>query len=122
YKEEQQCELADGERRKGAQKICEEVLNSHFAATEKCICLSYGTLINHTNGGKTISKFNQFNQSKRWLYPNKEEKFIVRYAVEMAEHGFPLSPRCLCEHANQILKHYLGSLAPENGLNANWAT
>ncbi|KAJ3911481.1 hypothetical protein F5877DRAFT_85909 [Lentinula edodes] len=88
YKEEQQRELADGERRKGARKICEEVSNSHFAATGKRICLSYGTLINHTNGGKTISKF---NQSKRWLYPN-EEKVIVQYAVEMAERGFLLSP------------------------------
>ncbi|KAJ3893632.1 hypothetical protein GG344DRAFT_9807, partial [Lentinula edodes] len=86
YREEQGRELAVGERQKGARKIC-EVSNSHFAATGKWVYLSYGTIINHANGGQLISNF---NKSKRLLHP-EEEEVIVKYAVEMAERGFPLS-------------------------------
>ncbi|KAJ3804178.1 hypothetical protein F5876DRAFT_53692, partial [Lentinula aff. lateritia] len=45
---------------------------------------------------------------------------IIQYAVKIAELGFPLSPRRLREHVNWILKHCLGSLTPENGLNPDW--
>ena len=42
--------------------------------------------------------------------------------LEMARRGFPLSPKRLREHAEQILTARLGKMFPETGLGKNWAT
>lgn len=118
YKTEQSRELGNGERRKGARKICDEVSNEHFASTGRRIHLNHATLVSHSKGKPTISKFNGTKQ----LLTSEEENVMVNYVIEMAERGFPLSPRRLREHAIQILHKRLGSLAPENGLSKDWAT
>ncbi|KAJ3847551.1 hypothetical protein EV368DRAFT_25060, partial [Lentinula lateritia] len=103
YREEHDRELGEGERHKGARKICDEVSDEHFQTTKTRIKLNHTTLLNHFNGGTTMS---DFNRTKRWLTA-AEEDIVVTYAIEMAAHGFPLSPRRLREHATQILKFRL---------------
>ncbi|KAF5393164.1 hypothetical protein D9757_001173 [Collybiopsis confluens] len=118
YKDEQSRQLQNGERRKGLRKICEEVSDMHFALMGEQIKLSHVTLKAYVQGRRTQA---EYMESKQWLEP-EEEEVVVKYAVEMAERGFPLSPKRIREHALQILQKRLGSLAPENGLNGNWAT
>lgn len=46
----------------------------------------------------------------------------MSYTIEMARRGFPLSPKRLWEHAEQILTAQLGNIFPATGLGKNWAT
>ncbi|KAJ3979551.1 hypothetical protein F5890DRAFT_1372025, partial [Lentinula detonsa] len=98
YHEEQSRELGKDEKRKGARKICEEVSNKHYAQTGVRTKLNYATLISHSKGKRTMS---EFNQTKQLLTP-QEENVIVDYVIQMAERGFPLSPRRIREHMHQI--------------------
>lgn len=116
YKQELQKPLID--RRKGLRVICQEVSDAHFERKKRRIHLSHHTLNRLANGGVSIS---EHNAKKHWL-TGEEENVIVLFAVEMAERGFPLSPRRLREHAEQILHKRMGSLFPENGLGKDWTT
>lgn len=118
YRIELERELGDGKKHKGARKICQEVSDKHFAAKKRCVTLSHVTLLTHFKGGTTMSDFNQ----KKQLLAPEEEKAIVDYAVEMADRGFPLSPRRIREHANQILCRRMGAMLQEDGADADWAT
>jgi hypothetical protein len=44
----------------------------------------------------------------------------VKFTIEMAQHGFPLSPKRLKEHAEAILQHRMGQDFPEKGLGRDW--
>jgi len=46
----------------------------------------------------------------------------VDFVIEMARRGFPLSPKRLREHAEQILMARLCDKFPTTGLGKNWAT
>jgi hypothetical protein len=63
--------------------------DAHFAKTGQRIPLAHNTLAWHAKGGITLT---QSNQKKGWLTP-KEEENIVNFAIEIAQWGFPLSPR-----------------------------
>ncbi|KAJ3817604.1 hypothetical protein F5880DRAFT_1628169, partial [Lentinula raphanica] len=104
YLQEQSRELGKDEKRKGARQICEEVSKKHFTETGKLIKLNHATLISHSKGKTTMS---EFNRTKQHLTP-EEEDMIVKYVIDMAERGFPLSPRRIREHAFKILHSRLG--------------
>ncbi|KIK66410.1 hypothetical protein GYMLUDRAFT_157831 [Collybiopsis luxurians FD-317 M1] len=80
YKMEQTQELAEGEKRKGLRKICQEVSDEHFMESGRRINLNHNTLHHHVHGKRTIS---EFNQTKQWLSA-EEEDVIVKYVIEMA--------------------------------------
>ena len=118
YKQELQKPLIDTEKKKGLRVICQEVSDAYFERKKIRIHLSHHTLNRLANGGVSIS---EHNTKKCWL-TQEEEDVIVLFAMEMAERGFPLSPRRLREHAEQILRRRMGSLFPENGLGKDWTT
>ena len=96
--EEELCKPASD--RIGLQKICEEVSNEHFAKTHNRIVLSRSTLADRVNGVHS-----RLCASAEWTWETKEEaEQIINFAVEMAQHGFPLSCHQLRNHANTILK------------------
>jgi hypothetical protein len=117
YVKEQERSLAAGERKKSTCQICQDASDTHFAATGRCIPLHHTTLARHGKGGVTLT---QSNQKKSWLTVGEDET-IVKFAIEMAQHGFPLSPRRLKEHAEAILRHRMGQDFPETGLGRDWA-
>ncbi|EIM90549.1 uncharacterized protein STEHIDRAFT_43350, partial [Stereum hirsutum FP-91666 SS1] len=45
---------------------------------------------------------------------------LIENALELAARGFPLSPRLLREHANQILKARLGDEFLEMSVGVQW--
>ena len=61
------------------------------------------------------------NGRKSWL-TKEEEDIVVNFAIETACCGFPLSPKRLQEHAEQILTARLGKEFLKPGLGKNWAT
>jgi hypothetical protein len=116
YVEEQHRSLADGEKKKLARQICQDASDAHFATTGRRIPLSYSTLVRHAKGGVTLT---QSNCKKSWL-TEVEHETVVQFAIEMAQRGFPLSPRRLKEHAEAILRQRLGQDFPESGLGRDW--
>jgi len=116
YAEEQQRSLVPGEKKKSSCQICQDASDAHFAATGRRIPLSFNTLVCHAKGGVTLT---QSNGNKSWL-TEQEHEIIVQFAIEMAQQGFPLSPRWLKEHAEAVLQHRLGKDFPEGGLGRDW--
>jgi len=88
YVEEQERSLAAGERKKSTRQICQDASDTHFAATGRRIPLHHTTLARHGKGGVTLT---QSNQKKSWLTVGEDET-IVKFVIEMAQRGFPLSP------------------------------
>jgi hypothetical protein len=117
YTTEQERTLAPGEKRKSTRQICKAVSDAHFAETGRRISLAHNTLMRHAKGGVTLT---QSNQQKSWLTP-EEEKNIVNFTIEIAQCGFPLSPRRMREHCEAILRHRLGDKFPEGGLGKDWS-
>ncbi|KAF8227782.1 hypothetical protein L208DRAFT_1044378, partial [Tricholoma matsutake] len=116
YAEEQQRSLAPGEKKKSSHQICQDTSDAHFATTGRCIPLSFNTLIHHAKDGVTLT---QSNGKKSWL-TEQEHKIIMKFAIEMEQQGFPLSPQQLKEHAEAVLQHGLGKDFPERGLGRDW--
>lgn len=50
----------------------------------------------------------------------EEAEVVIENTLELAARGFPLSPRRLREHANEILKARLGEDFPEGGVGVQW--
>jgi hypothetical protein len=110
--------LAPGEKKKASRQICQEVSNAHFAETGRRINLAHNTLARHGKGGVTLT---QFNRQKSWLTV-EEEEIVIRFTIEMAQRGFPLSIQRLNEHCEAILQHRLGTGFPERGLGKKWGS
>lgn len=85
YKREQT--KGAGEKKKGLRAVCDEVASDWRIETGKDVKLSYTTLRNLVNGGKTLS---EFNAEKNWL-EKEEQEVVIEYSREMGERGFPLS-------------------------------
>ncbi|KIL55910.1 hypothetical protein M378DRAFT_188629 [Amanita muscaria Koide BX008] len=114
-----QQELAkpDGEKRDGLRTICRKVADEHFLKTKHRIPLNHNTLLNLVNGGRTKAQANF--EDKSWI-THEETEEVIRFAVEIANWGIPLSQRRLKEHVDHILRARLGSKFPEGGVGRNW--
>ena len=97
-------------------QICKNASDAHFAETGRRISLAHNTLARHGKGGVTLT---QSNQQKSWLTAEEEEN-VINFAIEIAQRGFPLSPRRLKEHCEAVLRHRLGKNFPERGLGRDW--
>jgi hypothetical protein len=58
-------------------------------------------------------------QDKSWITKEESDE-VIRYAVETASWGHPLSQRRLKEHVDHILRTQIGSKFPSEGVGANW--
>ena len=116
YNTEQERLLMPGEKKKSLSQICKDVSDAHFAETGQRIPLAHNTLARHGKGGVTLT---QSNRQKSWLTAEEEEN-IINFAIEVAQRGFPLSPRRLKDHCEAVLQHRLGKNFPEGGLGRDW--
>ena len=107
-----------GKKPMSLQMVCKSVSDDYFACTKICVPLDHKTLLRLASGGITLT---ESNSKKSWL-TKEENEVIVQFTIDMAHHGFPLSPKCLHEHAECILRHCLGDRFPDTGLGKNWAT
>ena len=107
-----------GEKSASLRKVCQIVSDDYYFRTRKWINLDHNTLARWEKGGTSLT---DYNVTKSWL-THDEQQVIVEYVLEMARHGFPLSPKRLREHAKKILWARLGETFPEDGLGKNWAT
>ncbi len=119
YQTEQTRELLPMERRKGYGAICKEAIENCWKETHQHIHLDRCTLRRIVKGGRTIR---EFNAGKRRLLP-EEEEVILKYAINLAERGFPCSQRRLREHINGILEARKGPNFEPVGVNfvERWA-
>ncbi|KDQ33603.1 hypothetical protein PLEOSDRAFT_1073814 [Pleurotus ostreatus PC15] len=78
--------------------------------------LAPSTLRRLVNGGIPKS---QSNAMRGWLLEGEVE-IVIRFAVEMALCGFPLTHRRLKEHVNGIVRARLGDAFPATGVGKNW--
>ena len=116
YAAEDRRTLEPGQKKKSLRQICKDASDAHFEATGRRIPLAHNTLARHVNGGVTLTLS---NRDKSWLTANEEES-VVNFAIEVAQRGFPLSPRRLKDHCEAILRHRLGCKFPETGLGRDW--
>ena len=116
YTAEEQRALAPGEKKQSLRQICKDASDAHFAETGRRIPLAHNTLARHAKGGVTLT---QSNQAKSWLTAEEEES-IINFTIEVAQRGFPLSPRRLKEHCEAVLQYRLGKNFPEEGLGRDW--
>jgi hypothetical protein len=86
--------------RRGARKICEEVMIEYENKTGKSIHLNHSTIIRHAKGGISIQKFN----AGKKLLSDEEEEVILKFAEETAARGFPLSHKRLHDHVDTIIR------------------
>jgi len=99
-------------------KVCQMISDDYYLRTKKRINLDHNTLARLEKGGTSLT---DHNGRKSWL-THDEQQVILEYALEMARRGFPLSPKRLREHAENILRGRLGDAFCEDGLGKNWAT
>ncbi|KAF9493872.1 hypothetical protein BDN71DRAFT_1394190 [Pleurotus eryngii] len=97
-------------------EICKAISDKHFEATRRRIILADSTLQWHVNGGTTKSTS---NASRGWLSASEEE-MVIKFAVEMANRGFPLTHHRLKKHVDEICRAKLGDKFPEGGVGKNW--
>ena len=107
-----------GKKPMSLQMVCKSVSDDYFARTKIHVPLDHKTLLRLASGGITLT---ESNSKKSWL-TKEENEVIVQFTIDMACHRFPLSPKCLREHAECILRHCLGDIFPDTGLGKNWAT
>ncbi|KAJ7321838.1 hypothetical protein DFH08DRAFT_636193, partial [Mycena albidolilacea] len=85
--------------------VCQQVEGKYQVETGKTISLGHHTLRCLVNGGKSKSLS---NEAKGWLLPDEVE-VVIRYAIEVTNHRFPLTHRRLKEHVDEICTARLGS-------------
>ncbi|KZP14785.1 hypothetical protein FIBSPDRAFT_692831, partial [Athelia psychrophila] len=98
--------------------ICEEVARDWRSETGHEVKLSYSTLRNHVNGGKSLSDFN----AEKKLLEQVEEDVVVEFLREMGDRGFPLNHRRVKEHVDEILHARLGKECPAEGVGRKWTS
>ncbi|KAF8261793.1 hypothetical protein EI94DRAFT_1521643, partial [Lactarius quietus] len=98
--------------------VCKAISDDYFLRTQIQIHLDHNTLSRLSNGGRSLM---ETNAKKCWL-TGKEQEVIVQFVIELAQCGFPLSPKQLWEHTEHILRACLGDRFLEDGLGKNWAT
>jgi len=99
-------------------KLCQIVSDNYYEQEHKQIHLDHNTLARLVKGGVTRT---ESNGKKGWLTKD-EGDIIVDFTIVVARWGFPLSPKRLREHAENILVARLGKRFPETGIGKNWAT
>jgi len=100
------------------QHVCQTFSNDYYSRTHIQINLDHNTLARLAKGG--VTKL-ESNARKSWL-TYEEQEAVLKYMIEMAHCGFPLSPHHLHEHAEMILRACLGDKFPEDGFGKCWAT
>jgi hypothetical protein len=116
YLHERDKDLGAGQKRMSLRAVCQQVEGKYQVETGKTISLSHHTLRRLANGGKSKSLS---NEAKGWLLPDEVE-VVIRYAIEVANRGFPLTHRRLKEHVDEICTARLGSQFPEAGVGKKW--
>ncbi|KAJ7339276.1 hypothetical protein DFH08DRAFT_626019, partial [Mycena albidolilacea] len=96
--------------------ICEEVEVQLQDTMRRHIELTHATLGRLVKGGQTKTKS---NTAKGWLL-EQEEKFVIRYPLQLASHGFPLDHHRLKECVDCICWGRLGDDLPADGVGVNW--
>ena len=95
--------------------VCQIFSDDYYSRTRLRIKLDHNTLSRLAKGGIMKSKS---NARKSWL-TYEEQEVVLKYVIEMARCGFPLSPHRLHEHAEMILRAHFGDKFLEDGLGVN---
>lgn len=96
--------------------ICRLMVEKCWKENKVSITLTKSALQRHIHGGKSRAQANAKKSS--WL-TDEEAEVIIRYAINLANQGWPLSTRRLTEHANLILRARIGESFA--GVGKNWA-
>ncbi|KAJ7750640.1 hypothetical protein B0H16DRAFT_1230084, partial [Mycena metata] len=87
-----------------------------LANTKKTIHLSKTTLHRRVNGGRSTR---EAHEDQKWLTID-EERVVIDFAIECANHSFPLSHRRLKEHVDEIARARWGDKFPADGVGKQW--
>jgi hypothetical protein len=91
--------------RKGMLQICMEMSKRCWEEENVEIHLNKQTLSQHLHGIQNQAKS---NEEKGWL-SEEEEHVIVDLAVSVVNQSFPLSQKCIQEHAEELCRAHHGS-------------
>ncbi|KAI9058894.1 hypothetical protein FKP32DRAFT_1554964, partial [Trametes sanguinea] len=102
--------------RKSLRTVCTEISTAYHRETGKWVELDKTTLsrLASNPSHRTISAF---NATKSWL-TEEETEYIISYAIELADRGFPLNHARLKELVDSLLRKRLG--APFEGVGKSW--
>lgn len=104
------------ERPLGFRKVCTKMEEEYFRETKREVSLNHNTLRNLVNGGRTKA---ESNAEKSWVTDEETEE-IIKFLLEVADWGYPLSQRRLKEQVDHILRAWLGTDFPEGGVSGKW--
>jgi hypothetical protein len=80
-----------------------------FQETQKVVKLSKSTLAQCIKGGRSIR---QAHEESKWLLKGETDA-VIKYAIECADHNFPLNHRWVKEHVNEIAHARWGDVFPK---------
>lgn len=105
-----------GIKRKGAQKVVNDVINAYRMETGKTVLLNYSTVLHLARGERSRA---MSNASPSWLTA-EETKIVIQEIGILDDQGFPLSHRRLKAHVDKVLREKLGRKFPERGVGKQW--
>ncbi|KAL4253004.1 Centromere and Transposable Element-Derived Protein [Pleurotus pulmonarius] len=108
-------EASGNQKKRGLQEVCNFVERKCWEEKHVHIRVTKSTLERRVKGGKSQAQSNA--ERNRWL-TEEEEDVIVKYAISLADQGWPLSRRRLEEHANLIIAARRGGSFA--GVGGNW--
>ncbi|PBK81835.1 hypothetical protein ARMGADRAFT_863860, partial [Armillaria gallica] len=97
YQEEKKKRLE--EKQRGLHSICMEMETRCWQEDKEKITLNKQTLSHQLKGVCSLAETNAEWHSR---FNNEEQEAIITYTINVVQRGFPLSPWCISEIANQI--------------------
>ncbi|KIK93753.1 hypothetical protein PAXRUDRAFT_70221, partial [Paxillus rubicundulus Ve08.2h10] len=104
------------DQRRGLRVVCRQV-EEKMMKEKKYVTLNHVTLKRRLEGGKSCQQANE--ESQGWL-TREEEETVVKYCLELAERGFPLTHHMLKCHVDTLLLAQLGSTFSQDGVGKKW--
>ena len=101
---------------KGTRAICREV-EEEWKTRGNPIVVSPATVGRCLGGGRSSAEFNI--EANAWLTAEEEEQ-VVRYCLELANRGFPLTHKTLKQHVDTMVQTKNVESFPEHGVGKNW--
>ncbi|KAF8977195.1 hypothetical protein BDQ17DRAFT_1172785, partial [Cyathus striatus] len=96
--------------------ICSDFQHIYLVETGKSIKLCPMTLNHYAKEAKSLA---DYAEEQSWL-KKEEVDTVIDFIGEMADCGWPLSPKWLKEHVDMICHAHLGDKFPASGVGKNW--
>ncbi|KAJ6609905.1 hypothetical protein B0H10DRAFT_1812743, partial [Mycena sp. CBHHK59/15] len=118
YHNEKRKDLGKGEKRLSLQEVCKKIKAVYKLETREVVNIDASTLGWLVEGGTSKSIT---NEAKGWLLL-EEVNTVIQFAMEVVNHGFPLTHEQLKEHVDDIYRACLSNSFPLGSVSKSWTS